>query len=106
MSSRVVRAIEKAAPKPVSASTSSGNDVTPHMRRTSSHTSLRLVMPRSGRPKEAFATPAPGQVDRPEPGALGKQRAVGVDRARDLQRALDFGGVAQAPARDASAIRL
>ena len=29
------------------------------MRRTSSHTSFRLVMPRSGRPNEALATPAP-----------------------------------------------
>jgi hypothetical protein len=54
-----VRAMLKAPPKPVSASTSSGSAQAPQMRRTSSHTSFKEVMPRSGSPKEAFATPAP-----------------------------------------------
>lgn len=57
--SRVVRAIENAAPQPVSASTSSGSVVAADILRTSSQTSFRVVMPRSGSPKEAFATPAP-----------------------------------------------
>ena len=55
----MVREMLKAAPQPVSASTSSGRSLAEAMRRTSSQTSFRLVMPRSGRPKEAFATPAP-----------------------------------------------
>ena len=69
------------------------------MRRASSQTSLRLVIPRSGSPKEAFATPGPGQVKRAEAGFLGEQRAEGIDRARDLQRALGLDGVTQPPAR-------
>ena len=50
-------------------------------------------MPRSGSPKEAFATPGAGQVDGAEAGFLGEQRAVGIDRAGDLQRALGLDGV-------------
>ena len=55
----MVREMLKAAPQPVSASTSNGRSLAEAMRRTSSQTSFRLVMPRSGRPKDAFATPAP-----------------------------------------------
>ena len=55
----MVREMLNAVPQPVSASTSSGRSVAEVMRRTSSQTSFRLVMPRSGSPKEALATPAP-----------------------------------------------
>ena len=57
--SEIVREMLKAAPQPVSASTSSGTSVAEVIRRTSSQTSLRLVIPRSGKPNEALATPAP-----------------------------------------------
>lgn len=58
-SSRVVRAIMKTGPHPVAASPSRGSRVAAVIRGTSSHTSLSVFNPRSGRPIEAFATPAP-----------------------------------------------
>ena len=57
--SRMVREMLKAVPQPVSTSTSSGNGLAAVIRRTSSSTSFRVVMPRSGWAKEALATPAP-----------------------------------------------
>ena len=57
--SRTVRAMLNALPNPVSTSTSSGSSVAAVMRRASSSTSPSVVTPRSGRPNDAFATPAP-----------------------------------------------
>ena len=57
--SRMVREMLKAVPQPVSMSTSSGSGLAAVIRRTSSSTSFRVVMPRSGWAKEALATPAP-----------------------------------------------
>ncbi|MNP22753.1 hypothetical protein D3C76_1154370 [compost metagenome] len=55
-----VRSMLKAlGPKPVSMSTSSGRSQTSVMRRTSVSTSSRVLMPRSGRPREPAATPPP-----------------------------------------------
>ena len=55
-----VRAMLKALdPNPVSASTRRGREQTSVMRRTSVSTSSRLLMPRSGRPREPAATPPP-----------------------------------------------
>src|SRR5690606_41422039 len=41
------------------ASTSNGRSHAPQMRLTSSQTSPSVVIPRSGKPNDAFATPAP-----------------------------------------------
>ena len=58
--SLTVRPILKAVgPKPVSASTNKGVSQTLVMRRTSTKTSSRVVIPRSGRPREPAATPPP-----------------------------------------------
>ena len=57
--SLTVRPIMKALPHPVSTSTTRGREVTPVIRLASSQTSVSVVIPRSGRPKQAFATPAP-----------------------------------------------
>jgi len=80
ISSLQVRAMLKALPKPVSASTSSGSGQAALMRRTSSQTSLRELMPRSGSPKEALATPAPERYRARKPAVLRQQRRIGVDR--------------------------
>ena len=60
ISAFVVRAILNAeAPKPVSASTNNGRSHTSVIRRTSVNTSSRLLIPKSGKPKEPAATPPP-----------------------------------------------
>ena len=51
--------IIKALPQPVSASTRSGKSVTDAMRRMSSQTSFSVVIARSGKPNDAFATTDP-----------------------------------------------
>ena len=58
-SERTVRAMLKAPPQPVSASTSNGRSQTSVMRRMSTSTSSRLLIPRSGMPSELAATPPP-----------------------------------------------
>ena len=59
-SDRTVRAMLKAeAPKPVSTSTRSGRSHASVILRTSTSTSSRLLMPRSGMPSEPAATPPP-----------------------------------------------
>ena len=75
MRSCVVRAMLNAAPQPVSASTSSGRSVAAVMRRTSSQTSFSEVIPRSGSPNEAFATPAPDRYRARKP-ACSASRAL------------------------------
>ena len=48
-----------------------------------------------GQPEGGVRDAGAGQVERAEPGALRQQRAVGVDRADDLQRALFCHGCPQ-----------
>ena len=55
--------------------------------------------PEVGQPERGVRDAGAGQVDRAEAGFLGEQRAVGIDRAGDLQRALGLDGVTQPPAR-------
>ena len=55
----MVWAILKAPPKPVSISTNNGVSTASVIRRASSSTLSRLVIPRSGKPKDALATPPP-----------------------------------------------
>ena len=54
-----VRAILNAPPQPVSASTNSGNAQASVMRRMSMSTSSKVLIPRSGTPREFAATPPP-----------------------------------------------
>ena len=56
---RIVRAMLKAPPQPVSMSTSSGICVASTIRRASVSTSSIVLMPRSGMPSELAATPPP-----------------------------------------------
>ena len=64
-----VRAMLKAPPQPVSASTSSGRAQASVMRRTSISTSSMVLMPRSGTPKELAATPPPERYSALKPQA-------------------------------------
>ena len=77
-----------AAPQPVSASTSNGSGVAPVIRRTSSHTSFRLVMSQIGQPERGVRDAGAGEVERLEARALRQQGAVRIDRADHLQGAL------------------
>ena len=57
--SRTQRAISSAPPQPVSTSTNNGSKVAWVIRLASSSTSERVVIPRSGTPREEAATPPP-----------------------------------------------
>ena len=78
----------KAAPQPVSASTSSGRS----LRRGDAPDVLADVVQAGDaevrQAERGVGHAGAGEVDRLEPGALGEQRAVGVDGADDLQRSL------------------
>src|SRR5690606_754129 len=64
---RMVRAMLKAPPQPVSMSTSNGSPVASTMRRASISTSSMVLMPRSGMPSELAATPPPERYSARKP---------------------------------------
>ena len=95
ISSRVVRAIEKAAPQPVSASTSNGSW---HGRRDPPYVLADIIEGRYakiGQAEGGVGNAGPGKIDRLETAPGREQRAVRVDCADDLERPFVLDGGAE-----------
>jgi hypothetical protein len=87
LSSRVVRAILKAAPQPVSASTSSGSSLAPAMRHVLTDV-IQTGDAEIGKTEGSVGHAGARQVQGAKAGALCQQRRVCVDCTDDLQRSL------------------
>src|SRR5208283_3414868 len=78
MKDLTVRAMLNAPPQPVSASTRSGRAHASLMRRISTSTSSRVLMPRSGTPSELAATPPPDRYSALNPEASASRAAYAL----------------------------